>query len=127
MHQNLAFVVYGPASVQLAIADSRLEGRRLPQLDRVHRLHVEMAIDDHRRRARPLKPLGIRGRMAARLQQLAVAQADALHLGYGPVAAAPRWSASACATASCWRRAMRSISATVQWPQRRTSSWCSGL
>ena len=51
VHEDLALVVGGAARVDLAVADRRLERRRLPQLDRIDRLHVVVAVEEDRRRA----------------------------------------------------------------------------
>ena len=50
-HVELALVVDGAAAVQVVAADLRLERVALPQLERVGRLDVEVAVADHRRRA----------------------------------------------------------------------------
>ena len=50
-HVELALVVDGAAAVQIVAADLRLERVALPQLERVGRLHVEVPVADHRRRA----------------------------------------------------------------------------
>ena len=47
--QVLAFVVAGAAPEERAVGDARLEGRRLPQLQRLGRLHVVMPIDHEMR------------------------------------------------------------------------------
>ena len=41
----LALVVAGTAGEEIAALDARLEGRRLPQLERLGRLHVVVAVD----------------------------------------------------------------------------------
>ena len=52
VHEHLALVVGRAARVDLAVADRRLERRRGPQVHRVHRLHVVVAVEQDRRRAR---------------------------------------------------------------------------
>ena len=47
---QLALVVGDPAAVQVLAADLGLERRRLPQLERIGRLHVEVAVAEDRRR-----------------------------------------------------------------------------
>jgi len=47
LRQVLAFVVAGAAPVQAAVAQGRLEGRARPGLDRVGRLYVVVAVDQH--------------------------------------------------------------------------------
>jgi hypothetical protein len=48
--QDLALHVRGPPGVQVLAADGRLEGVALPQLQRIHRLHVVVAVDQDRGR-----------------------------------------------------------------------------
>ena len=49
-HVELPLVVCGTTGVEPAVALDELEGRRLPELERVGRLHVEMAVTEDRRR-----------------------------------------------------------------------------
>ena len=49
---ELAFVVDRTAREDLAVAHRRLEGRAVPQLERLGGLHVVVAVDEHRLRAR---------------------------------------------------------------------------
>ena len=51
VHEDLALVVGRPARVDLAVADRGLERRRLPQVERIDRLHVVVAVEEDRRRA----------------------------------------------------------------------------
>ena len=53
-HVEVALVVGDAPGEELAVADSRLEGRALPQLERRRWLHVEVAVDEYRRRGTPL-------------------------------------------------------------------------
>ena len=54
-HEELALVVDGAAAVEVAVAQLGLERPALPQVERVGRLHVEVAVaDDRRRVAAPL-------------------------------------------------------------------------
>ena len=69
VHEHLALVVGRSARVDLAVADGRLKGRRLPQLDRIDRLHVVVAVEKDRRRAFGAKPVAIDDGIARRLDQ----------------------------------------------------------
>ncbi len=42
---ELALVVAGPARIKIAVANRRLERRRLPQIQRLGRLHVVVVVD----------------------------------------------------------------------------------
>ena len=53
VRQVLALVVARAAPVERAVDDARLEGRRLPQLQRFGRLHVVMPVNHEVRAARP--------------------------------------------------------------------------
>ena len=46
--ENLSLVVRRAAREDDAIGESRLEGRRGPEIERIHRLHVVVAVDHHR-------------------------------------------------------------------------------
>jgi hypothetical protein len=59
VHEHLPLVVGRPARVDLAVADGRLEGRRLPQLERIDRLHVVVAVEEDGRRTLGAEPLGV--------------------------------------------------------------------
>ena len=50
VHQDLALVVVRAARVNAAVPVGRLERRRVPELLRVHGLHVVVTVDQHRRR-----------------------------------------------------------------------------
>ena len=89
VHEDLALVVGGAARVDLAVADRRLERRRLPQLERIDRLHVVVAVEQDRRRALGAEPVAVDDGIARRLDQPDVLQADAAHLVGGPLGAAP--------------------------------------
>ena len=54
VHHELALVVGHAPPDEPAVPQERLERRRLPQLERVHRLHVVVAVDQHDRGARRL-------------------------------------------------------------------------
>src|SRR6185503_12893678 len=73
-HVQLALVVDRAARVQVLVPDLRLERVRLPELERVRRLHVEVAVaEDGRRalRARRRADLADRERLAVPVDDLA--------------------------------------------------------
>ena len=49
--------------VELAVADGRLEWRSRPQIERIGRLNVVVAVDHHRGSTRRTKPFGVHNRM----------------------------------------------------------------
>src|SRR6185436_7408217 len=63
---ELTLVVDGPAREELTVANGRLERRRLPQIERLCRLHVVVTVDQHCLRAGSAAPLadddGVSGR-----------------------------------------------------------------
>ena len=84
VHEHLALVVGGAARVDLAVADGRLERRRLPQVQGIDRLHVVVAVEqDGRRPGRP-QPVAVDDRIAGRLEQPDVLQPDAAHFVAAP-------------------------------------------
>ena len=72
---DLALVVGRAAGEHPVADDDRLERRRRPQLERVDRLDVVVAVDDDRRGVRGVEPVGVDDRMAAGLGDLDVLQA----------------------------------------------------
>ncbi len=66
VHVHLALVVGGAARVDVAVADGRLEGRRMPQLQRIGRLDVVVAVAQHGGLAGGVEPVGIDQRVARR-------------------------------------------------------------
>ena len=89
VHEHLALVVGRAARVDLAVADGRLERRRLPEVQRVDRLHVVMPVEQDGRRACGAQPVAVDDGMPGRLDQPDVLQADPLHLVPRPLGAAP--------------------------------------
>ncbi len=81
VHQALALVVDRAATVQLAVAHRRVERRRRPQLERVDRLHVVMAVDQHRRRAGCAEPLAVCHGVPGGLEHLG-GEPRSLHAGH---------------------------------------------
>ena len=69
---DLALVVGRAASQQQAILVSRFERRRLPEVDRIDRLDVVMAVEENRRFVRRLQPVGIDHRVPAGLDHRSV-------------------------------------------------------
>src|ERR1022692_2492252 len=47
VHVHLAFIVRGAASIDVAVAHGRLEGRAVPFFQRIGRLHVVVAVAQH--------------------------------------------------------------------------------
>ena len=88
VHEDLALVVGGAARVDLAVADRRLEGRRLPQVDRIDGLDVVVAVEEDRRRPLRCHPVAIDDRVARRLDQPDVLHADAAQFIRRPFGAA---------------------------------------
>ena len=76
VHEDLALVVGGAARVDLAVADRGLERRRLPQVERIDRLDVVVAVEQDRRRALRRQPVAVDDRVARRLDQPDVLHAD---------------------------------------------------
>ena len=74
VHEHLALVVGGAAGVDLAVADGGLEGRAGPQVHRIDRLHVVVAVEEDRRLARRVQPVAVDHGVARRLNQLDVLQ-----------------------------------------------------
>ena len=88
VHEDLALVVGRAARVDLAVADRRLERRRHPEIQRIDRLHVVVAVEQDRRRVRRAEPVAVDDRIARRVDETDVLQADAAHLVGAPLGAA---------------------------------------
>ncbi len=82
---QLTLVVRRAATDDAPVTHERLERRGLPELDRVDRLHVVVAVDQDRRRARRVEPVGVDDRMAGRARRLGVLEPDAGQLRGDPV------------------------------------------
>ena len=89
VHEDLALVVGGPARVDLAVAHGRLERRGVPELQRIDRLHVVVAVEEDGRRAFGAEPVAVDDGIAGRLDQPHVLHPDPPHLVGGPLGAAP--------------------------------------
>ena len=85
MHQMLALVIRRAARVNSAVADGRLEGRRVPLVQGIRRLHVVMAVHE---KMRPLaRAIGCGGgddgmKICGVLARL---EADAAAMFYHPI------------------------------------------
>ncbi len=66
VHVHLPFVVGRTAGVNISIAQNGLKRRRLPQLQRIGRLHIVMPITQHRRLSWSVQPIGVNQRMLGR-------------------------------------------------------------
>ena len=88
VHEDLALVVGRAARVDLAVANGGFKRRRLPQLERVDRLHVVVAVEEDGRRALGAQPVAIDDRVAWCLDEADVVEADASHLLGGPLGTA---------------------------------------
>ena len=88
VHEHLALVVGRPAGVELAVAHRGLERRRRPQLQRIDRLHVVMAVEEDRGRPRRAQPVGVHHRVAGRFDEARVLHPDSLELVLRPLGAA---------------------------------------
>ncbi|MNI63096.1 hypothetical protein D3C73_1184430 [compost metagenome] len=78
MHEYLAFVVGGSASIQFAVTDFGFKRRSRPQVKGIDRLHIIVAIDQNGRLAGGMKIIGIDDRMACSRMELDVFQPRAL-------------------------------------------------
>ena len=64
VHEHLPLVVGRAARVDLAVANRRLEGRRLPQIQRIDRLHVVVPVEQDGGRLGRAEPVAIDDRIA---------------------------------------------------------------
>ena len=84
VHEHLALVVGGAARVDLAVAHRRLERRAGPQIHRIDRLHVVVAVEQNRRLARGVQPLAVDNRVARRSMSRTFCMPTAQRIG-GPL------------------------------------------
>ncbi len=89
VHEDLALVIGRAACVDLSVADSRLEWRRFPELERIDGLHVVVAVEEDGRRTLGAEPVAIDDRVAGRFDEPDVVETDAAHLVCRPFGAAP--------------------------------------
>ena len=61
---HLALVIGGATGIDAPVLDARLEGRPLPEVERIDRLHVVVAVHQHRRGTVGVQPVGIDDRDA---------------------------------------------------------------
>ncbi len=78
-----------PRAEDPAVADDRLERRRLPQVERVDGLDVVVAVDEDGRGAGGVEPVGVDDRVAAGLGDLDVLEAGGAQLAGEPLGRAP--------------------------------------
>ncbi|MEJ7666445.1 MAG: hypothetical protein WKG07_46485 [Hymenobacter sp.] len=84
VHEDLALVVGRAARVDLAVANRRLERRGRPQVKRIDRLHIVVAVEQDGRRARRSEPLAIDDRMPRCFLEARILESDALEFFGGP-------------------------------------------
>ncbi len=89
VHEDLALVVDRAARVELAVAHRGFERRRRPELQRIDRLHVVVAVEEDGGRASGAEPFGVDHRMPGRLDETGAVHADAGEFGGRPLGAAP--------------------------------------
>ncbi len=70
VHESLPLVVVRSASPDPAVADHRFERFGRPLVDRIHRHHVVMPVDQHRRCLRRDDPFAVDDRIAVRSENL---------------------------------------------------------
>ena len=80
LRPHLALVVHRAASVDVAIALHRLEGRGFPFIQRIGRLNVIMPVDQHGGFARSMQPVSINQRMTGGFNQPHVFHSDTFQL-----------------------------------------------
>ena len=86
MHEELSLVVAGAAGVDAIVLVARLERRSDPLVERVRRLDVVMAVDEHGRRFRArLHPFGRHDRVVRRLVDRRPLDADSRELVRDPL------------------------------------------
>src|SRR5205814_5728420 len=78
MHVHLPFVIDGATSIQIAVTFCGLEGRSLPFIERIRRLHIVMSVAKHSRLSCSMQPVSIDQWMARGLDDLNILNADAL-------------------------------------------------
>jgi hypothetical protein len=88
VHEHLALVVGRSARVDLAVANGRLERRRRPLVERIHRLHVIVAVEQDRRCTGRAQPVAVDDGVAGRVDQADVLHADALQFLRRPLGTA---------------------------------------
>src|SRR5712691_10325208 len=77
---GLALVVAGPTAVDVVATDRWLKRGRIPQINRINRLHVVVSINKYRRLAACLEPIAIHERMTLCRDHLNVLKTDVFQL-----------------------------------------------
>src|SRR3954454_5988834 len=75
VHIHLAFVITGSASVDIAVANARLEGRIFPKLERIGRLNIVVTVAEHGGLAGSMQPISVDERVLTCSDQLNVFEA----------------------------------------------------
>ncbi len=75
VHVHLAFVVSRSARVEIAVALDGLERRRSPEIERIGRLNIEVAVAQDGRLAGCVEPIGVNQRMQIGIDDLDVFEA----------------------------------------------------
>ena len=104
VHEDLPLVVGRTASVKLTLSNGRLERRGLPQLDRIDRLHVVVAVKENRRSARRVQPLAVDDGVARCLDDAHVLEADSTHVIRAPLGRPAHVSLMLRKRADAWDR-----------------------
>src|SRR5687768_16342725 len=82
VEEELSFVVHGPTREDFSVANRRLEWRRMPEIERLGRLYVVVAVDEHRRCPRRAAPLADDDRVAGRLMHTRLEAHSAHRIGH---------------------------------------------
>ena len=139
MHVQLALVVGGATPDDASVAHERLERGRLPQLDRVDRLDVVMAVDEDRGRALGVEPVRVDDRVAPRRRDVDMLEADPAPLGGDPLGRATNVrrvlgqgrdrrdpeQIEVRGQARVLRRIRRTLRPPGRWRPAPVSTWCS--
>ena len=88
VQKQLPLVVDTATREELTLTHGRFERGRRPQLQRFRRLHIVVAIDQHRRFTRCSEPLGENDRVAGRVDDLDCRQSDGRALRRDPLGGA---------------------------------------
>jgi hypothetical protein len=88
MHVDLTLVVRGAAGEHPTVDHGRLERRRVPELDRIDRLDVVVAVDEGGRGVRGVEPVAVDDRVAAGRGDLDVLEADPAQVVSDPLGGA---------------------------------------
>ena len=90
MDEHLSLVVGGATAMETAVAQRRLERRRHPLVEGIRRLDVVVPIDQERRRIGSMQPVRRDDRMASRVHDPHMLQADRAQVIGQPCRAAPQ-------------------------------------